>query len=653
MSTMGYFRIAATIPKVKPAAIRDNAKAIIQMFMKACDEGAELVLFPELALTAYTCGDLFLQSQLIQETEKEAIRIIEQSSARGALMIFGMPLSREGKLFNVAVVVRGGNEILGVIPKTYIPNSREYYENRWFASSDEASFDEISIGNQVVPFGTNLLFQHEDHKKTTFSVELCEDLWAPIPPSSHQAISGSQILFNLSASNDLVGKADYRRKLIAQQSARCLSGYVYTSAGSGESTTDAVFGGHALIAENGVILTESSRFSVNPELAIADIDVDLLDHERRISRTFSQSARRENHDRIHRRIQFGGRLHYHRGKRTPIRPIDPHPFVPHELTERDARCSEISNIQAIGLATRLEHIGMKKVVIGLSGGLDSTLALLVTVKAFERMNLPREGIVSITMPGLGTSQHTLGNVKKLCDTVGINLETINIHDSCKRQMEELKHSGEPKDVAYENIQARYRTSLLMNRANMVNGLLVGTGDLSELALGWCTYNGDHMSMYCVNVGVPKTLVRYMVQWFADNGAHTELKCILEDILNTPVSPELLPPDKEGNISQKTEEVIGPYELHDFFLYHAIRHGFQPNKVLHMAVKAFEKIYEEKEIRHWLRFFYKRFFSQQFKRSCLPDGPKVGSVALSPRGDWRMPSDAEVGIWLEELEDENL
>ena len=651
MSELGYFRIAAAVPAVKPAAVRDNADAIINAFINATEKGADLVLFPELCITGYSCADLFLQSRLLNEAEIQAARIIEETAARGAVIVFGMPMARQGKLFNCAVVVRGGNQVLGVVPKTYIPDSREFYENRWFASADEARFSHVTLNSQRVPFGTDLIFRHEDDRRTAFAVELCEDLWGPIPPSSRHALAGAQILLNLSASNELVGKADYRRNLVIQQSARCLAAYAYTSAGPGESTTDTVFGGHALIAENGRLLAESERFPIGTEITLADVDLELLDHERRVSRAFGPAARRELGTIEYRAIWFNGRLQSQKNMvLPPIRPIDPKPFVPANPAEREQRCREISSIQAAALATRLERTGIRNAVIGLSGGLDSTLALLVTVQAFERQAIPKEGILAITMPGFGTTSRTLANVNKLCAELGVTLENIDIRDACTLQMKQLQHSGEPADVAYENVQARYRTSILMNKANMNNALVIGTGDLSELALGWCTYNGDHMSMYAVNTGVPKTLVQYLINWAAETWAPEAVKATLKDILDTPISPELLPPDANGEIAQKTEEKIGPYELHDFFLFHAIRHGFGPRKVRILAQRAFEDVHSSESIDKWLRVFYKRFFSQQFKRSCLPDGPKVGTIALSPRGDWRMPSDAVVQAWLDVLDD---
>ncbi|OQX29476.1 MAG: NAD(+) synthase [Spirochaeta sp. LUC14_002_19_P3] len=648
MSTMGYFRVAAAVPEVKPAAVRANGDALLCTFFEACEQGADLVLFPELALSGYSCGDLFLQTHLIQAAREEALRIIEAASAQDTLIVFGLPLSRGGRLYNTAVVAAKGH-VLGIVPKTCIPNAREYYEQRWFSSADEVPFSEVRFGREQVPFGSDLLFRHKTDCRAAFAVEICEDLWSPIPPSSRHAIAGAQLIFNLSASNEFVGKADYRRALTAQQSARCMAGYVYVSAGIGESTTDTVYGGHAIIAENGRILAESERFRDGSQILLMDIDTDLLDHERRVSSTFRSAIRRET-DINRRVIHFSRRLHEaHEAAGPGRRPVSPHPFVPDNAAERDERCREISAIQSAGLAARLKHTGLKAAVIGLSGGLDSTLALLVAIGAFKRLNLPLEGLYALTMPGFGTTGRTQGNAEKLCSGFGLRLETLDIRVACEAQMKDLNHSGEPSDRAYENIQARHRTAILMNKANMVGGLLVGTGDLSELALGWCTYNGDHISHYAVNCGVPKTLVRCLISWAAETWAPPGVKTVLEDILATPVSPELLPPGGGGEIVQKTEEEIGPYELHDFFLYYAIRHGFAPAKVLHLAETAFNGAHDASDIKKWLRVFYTRFFSQQFKRSCLPDGPKVGTIALSPRADWRMPSDADVSIWLEELD----
>lgn len=648
----GYFRIALAVPDVKPAAVRHNGDAIVQCFMDACEQGANLVLFPELSITGYTCGDLFLQSRLLDAAEAEAIRVIHETSARSSLLIFGMPLARRGSVYNAAVVVRGGNSILGIVPKTYIPNTGEYYEQRWFASAEDARFNEVSFAGQKIPFGTDILFRHENSRETTFAVELCEDLWSPIPPSSRHAVAGATMLFNLSASSELAGKSDYRCRLVEQQSARCLAAYACASAGPGESTTDMVFGGHAIVAENGKILIQSSRFPTASDIVLADIDTELLMHERLASRTYGDSARRELHSISYRTVRFGGRLHYGSAAHGKLyRPIDPHPFIPDNAEEREHRCQEIASIQETGLATRMKHTGIRNVVIGLSGGLDSTLALIITIRAFQRLELPLSGLYPITMPGFGTTKRTLDNVKTLCSCLGLNLDIIDIREICRLQMEDLSHSGTPSEhnTAYENIQARYRTAILMNKANMLEGLVIGTGDMSEMALGWCTYNGDHMSMYAVNIGVPKTLVRYLVEWAAEAWVIPEARAIIHDILDTPISPELLPPDAEGRIAQKTEETIGPYELHDFFLYQAIRRGFSPNKVYWMACSAFPDKYDTAAIAHWLKVFYKRFFSQQFKRSCVPDGPKVGSIALSPRSDWRMPSDADVSAWLAELE----
>ena len=648
MTELGYYRIATAVPAVRPAAIEENAEAIIRSFLTASDQGADLVLFPELAITGYTCGDLFYQSPLLEAAEKALSKIVEATGARSSLLVLGLPLARRGKLFNTAVVVRGGTEILGVVPKTYIPDSGEFYENRWFASANEADFDHVTIAGQRVPFGTNLIFRHEEERRSTFAVEICEDLWGPMPPSSRHAVAGAQILLNLSASNETAGKADYRRDLVRQQSARCNAAYAYVSAGSGESTTDTVFGGHAMIGENGRILAETPILSEGSQLAMADVDLELLDKERRVARAFGSTATQELTQKDYRTIWYTGRLQKSQREKL-LRPVEKDPFIPSNPTTRLQRCEEIFTIQATGLATRLERTGIKNAIIGISGGLDSTLALLVVAKAFERLALAPEGIQAFTMPGFGTTDRTLNNAKELCEGLGVHLKTVDIRPACEVQLNDLGHSGEPSDVAYENVQARYRTAILMNAANMARGLVIGTGDLSELALGWCTYNGDHMSMYAVNTGVPKTLVRHLIAWSAETWASQDVARVLQDILETPVSPELLPPGKNGEIIQKTEDTVGPYELHDFFLYNFLRHGFGPQKILMLAERAFEGLYSRKILLQWLTMFYKRFFSQQFKRSCLPDGPKVGSIALSPRGDWRMPSDASAELWLKELE----
>lgn len=642
MGANSYLRVACAIPTVKPADPAHNAKSIIQSYVSCRSAGANLMLFPELSLSGYTCADLFFQSRLLEEVEVQTLDIIRECSE--GIIVFGLPIPWQDRLFNSALIAQGG-KILGIVPKTYVPDSQEYYENRWFASSGEIGEDRVEIGGEAVPFGANLCFTSDEN--LSLAVEICEDLWAPIPPSSKHAIAGAQILLNLSASNELVAKADYRRELVRNQSARCLAAYIYCSAGPGESSGDTLFGGHALIAENGRILAENQRFPVGADHLIADIDVELLNHERRISRSFGLAAKRELEEFSHSRIEIKPPMMNE--FRTILREVSPRPFVPFNEAERNLRCREIFSIQAAALATRMEHCGIKRAVLGLSGGLDSTLALLVAISALDRLLLPRDGIHAITMPGFGTTKRTLGNVKKLCAAFGIKLEIIDIRASCRLQMEELGHSGQAGDTAFENIQARHRTALLMNKANMLGALVIGTGDLSELALGWCTFSGDHISNYSVNSGVPKTLVQYLIRWSAEGYSQNEIRDTLLDILDTPISPELLPPDSKGDISQKTQDEIGPYDLHDFFLYYAIRYGFGPSKVCALAAKAFGTAYESRIIRKWLRVFYVRFFSQQFKRSCLPDGPKVGTIALSPRADWRMPSDAQADAWLKELD----
>ena len=668
---LGYFRVGAAVPPVRPGAVRANVDAMLALAYDAVPEGVELLVFPELCVTGYTCADLFLQQTLLDAADHELARFLKGTERLDMLILVGAPITAGGLLYNAAVVCQKG-QILGIVPKTFLPNAREFYEQRWFASGAETANGVACVAGQEVPFGADLLFCADSAGGPTLGVELCEDLWSPLPPSTRHALAGADVICNLSASNELVGKAPYRRALIAQQAARCLAGYVYASAGVGESSTDLVFGGHCLITENGQTLAESARFETNPTLTIADLDIMFLRHERRQSQTFVKAVEQA------RRPATGG-LEFREIvfdaadvppaplRRTPVR----HPFVPADSAERGERCAEIFAIQSSGLATRLRHCGAKNAVIGLSGGLDSTLALLVTVEAFERAGLPHENILGITMPGFGTTTRTLGNVKKLAKQLGIRLETIDIRAACTQHLKDLGHDGTTGDVTYENTQARERTQLLMDKANQTGGLVIGTGDLSELALGWCTYNGDHMSMYGVNAGVPKTLVQHLVEWVAEHKETPATAAVLEDILDTPISPELLPPDAKGHIAQKTESVLGPYELHDFFLYEMVRRGSPPEKILALALEAFRVTdselrvggskratrntkhemdgYAESTIKECLTRFLTRFFAQQFKRSCLPDGPKVGSICLSPRGDWRMPSDASAAEWLKRLE----
>ncbi|MCK5805918.1 MAG: NAD(+) synthase, partial [Lentisphaeria bacterium] len=546
-----------------------------------------------------------------------------------------------------AAVVQRGN-ILGVVPKIFLPGSNEYYEPRWFSSGSSLTPVTTTVAGQCdVPVGCDMLFRDADHPDFCFCVELCEDLWAPIPPSGARALAGATIIANPSASNELVGKAEYRRDLVRQQSARCLAAYVYCSAGVGESTTDMVFGGHCMVAENGTMLAERERFLSEPGLTVADVDVQFLRHERVGNKTFAHGKAVASREGAAQVVSFTSRSSADAADLR--RRVDPHPFVPADDARRHDRCQEILAIQSTGLATRLQHTGLRDVVVGLSGGLDSTLALLVCIDAFQRLDLPLAGIHAVTMPGFGTTKRTKGNADALCEQLGIPLATISIEAACKQHFQDIGHDGTTTDIAYENVQARERTQILMDMSNMQNALVVGTGDLSELALGWCTYNGDHMSMYAVNTGVPKTLVSYLIATYAKDKADPATAVILEDILDTPISPELLPPDENGDIAQKTESVVGPYELHDFFLYHVVRCGFSPPKTLFLAEKAFEGMYPPEELKRWMKVFLQRFFGQQFKRSCLPDGPKVGTIALSPRGDWRMPSDAAAADWLESLE----
>jgi len=655
-SDFGYVRVAAAVPSTHVADVAANVRNMLELAGKAAAERADFLVFPELCITGYTCADLFHQDTLLDAAERGLLEFCRETAGGSCVYVVGAPVACGGLLFNCGVVVQSGR-ILGAVPKTFLPQHNEYYEARWFAPADAAPTDHVRIGGVDVPFGADLLFCTPDGR-VTVGLEVCEDLWAPVPPSSRLAVDGALLLLNLSASNEQVAKADYRRELVRQQSARCLAGYVYASCGFGESTTDLVFSGHTMIAENGVLLAEGERFQVEPQLIVADIDLEFLRHERAHNITFGQAVRHAVAD-----ASRGGRAGGRCGPRTvemgelPAasgfpedlrRRVDPHPFVPADPARRSERCEDIFAIQSTGLATRLRHIGCNDVVIGLSGGLDSTLALLVTVEAFRLLGLDRAGIHAVTMPGFGTTKRTRGNVEALCSGLDIPLLVVDIREACRRHLEQIGHDARTPDLTYENAQARERTQVLMDLANKVHGIVVGTGDLSELALGWCTYNGDHMSMYGVNGGVPKTLVRYLIEYVADLPAFAGVAVVLRDILATPISPELLPPDENGEIAQKTEDTLGPYEIHDFFLYHFVRRGHPPEKLFHLARVAFGARYSPEMLRETLERFLRRFFAQQFKRSCLPDGPKVGSVALSPRGDWRMPSDARVDEWLRRL-----
>jgi NAD+ synthase (glutamine-hydrolysing) len=645
----GFARICAAVPSVKPAAVEKNLRAIIELIHGAKKELPDLLLLPELSLSGYSCGDLFRQNSLLQSSRKALMTLAEETLHLDFPVITGLPLLINSGLYNCAAILSRGR-VLGIVPKTYLPNSNEFYEQRWFSSGRSSREEFISLSQGEIPFGTDLIFQDELNPLMRFGIEICEDLWSPLPPSTALSLAGALIIANPSASNELVGKADYRKQVTSQQSARCIGTYAYASAGPGESTTDTVYGGHTLIYENGKLLKEGERFQTESSWICSDTDLEFLEHQRISSPSYSQAMELEASDCRTIGYQGGSSIVSLSGSKDLRRRVDPHPFVPSSEEDREVRCREIFSIQSTALAARLKHIGCKAAVLGLSGGLDSTLALLVTREAFKRIDLPQEGLQCFTMPGFGTTNRTKSNAQILCEEMNIPLEVLDIQDICTRQLEDLNHHGEPSDVTYENVQARQRTMHLMNKANMLGGIVIGTGDLSELALGWCTYNGDHMSMYAVNTGVPKTLVRYLVQFVADQMDNKKAAGILYDIIDTPISPELLPPDKQGKIAQKTEDVIGPYELHDFFLYQFVRCGFGPSKTLYLAQIAFDGQYEKSVIKGWLKKFIGRFFSQQFKRSCLPDGPKVGTIALSPRGDWRMPSDSDPEIWLNELED---
>ena len=621
----GFVRIAAAVPQLRVADCTFNTGQVVALAQQAEHERVQVVCFPELCLTGYTCGDLFHQQHLLQEAERSLSRLLAESLALTPALIVGMPVRVGAHLYNAAVVVQGGR-VLGAVPKTFIPNHREFYEKRWFTSGASAP-GEVHLTGHRVPFGTRLLFTD---RAFTFAIEVCEDLWAPIPPSSHHALHGAEVLFNLSASNELVGKQAYRKELVGQQSARCLAAYVYASAGVGESTTDLVFAGNALVAENGAMLAESVRFKPESQLIVADVDVERLQAERLRSTDFEQVPPGD----AYRVVELE---EAHHKTFTLKRTIGKSPFLP-PAEKRDEHCGDLYAIQAAGLAKRWQHTGARTLVLGISGGLDSTLALLVCVRAADLLGYDRGRVIGITMPGFGTTDRTYTNALGLMQSLGIAVREISVREACLQHFKDIGHDVQVHDVTYENAQARERTQVLMDVANRENGLVVGTGDLSELALGWATYNGDHMSMYAVNSGVPKTLVRYVVGWLAERlGGETGR--ILKDVLDTPVSPELLPADSQGRIAQKTEDLVGPYELHDFFLYYMLRFDFTPEKIFFLAHEAFKGDYTDAEIRKWLRTFLRRFFAQQFKRSCMPDGPKVGSVALSPRGDWRMPSDA--------------
>ena len=632
-------KVAAAVPKVSVANPKWNVQHIENLIIQAEGHGVEIIVLPELSLTGYTCGDLFAQQVLIDEAEAALIHLMNFTRSLDIIAIVGLPVAYGGALLNCAAVVQKGR-IMGLVPKTYLPNYKEFYEMRWFTSANAIARDaQVWMCGQQVQLSAAQLFHTPS---CTFGVEICEDLWATVPPSSLQTLNGAEIVFNLSADNDLVGKDAYLRSLIIQQSARCIAGYVYVGCGFGESTQDLVFGSKAYVAEYGTVVAEAKHHSIEPQLLESEIDVERLRGERRLNTTFSACA--------HHTAGFVDFAVVDTALISPrdftiSRKINPHPFVPtgHHL---DERCEEIFSIQAEGLAKRLQHTGCHNAVIGISGGLDSTLALLVAVRTFDLLKYSRKDIIGITMPGFGTTGRTYNNALQLMRELGVSMREISIAKAVEQHFDDIGHDPADHDATYENSQARERTQILMDVANQTGGIVVGTGDLSELALGWCTYNGDHMSMYGVNAGVPKTLVRHLVRWVARQSDERTAATLI-DIINTPISPELIPANEQGEIQQKTEDLVGPYELHDFFLYHVLRTGFRPSKIAFLAYQAFKGIYTEDIINRWLTTFYRRFFAQQFKRSCLPDGPKVGTVSLSPRGDWRMPSDASDEAWLVE------
>ena len=653
----GYIKVASAIPSVKVGDCHYNLQEIEQTIVRAEGQGVEVIVFPELSITGYTCQDLFRQQILLDVTEQTVVMLLDFTRQLDIISIVGVPVQVGSILLNCAAVIQKG-ELLAIIPKTYLPNYNEFYEKRWFASSQDLHpTDIIYAGSRVHVTPQPTIFH--TYTGATFGIELCEDVWAPEPPSTKLTLSGADIIFNLSASDELIGKHAYLCQLLSQQSARTMSGYVYSSSGFGESTQDVVYGGNALIYENGVCLAESERFSFQPQMVVSQIDYEKLRAERRNNTTFVNAQRTGYSNNDIRHIE----CHSVSTERDFVlmREVSPTPFIP-KTNDMKASCEEIFNIQVAGLAKRLVHTNSKRVVIGISGGLDSTLALLVCVKTFDKLNLPRKGILGVTMPGFGTTDRTYTNAMNLMRSLGVTVREINIRKACMQHFEDIGHDVSVHDVTYENSQARERTQILMDLSNQVGGLVIGTGDLSELALGWATYNGDHMSMYGVNVSVPKTLIRYLVQYVAESPSQLGVtvgdndirsRATLKDIINTPISPELIPADAEGNISQKTEDLVGPYVLHDFFLYYFLRCGFRPAKILMLAKHVFasadaEYHFDDETIEKWLNTFLRRFFSQQFKRSCLPDGPKVGSVSLSPRGDWRMASDANSTLWLNDI-----
>jgi NAD+ synthase (glutamine-hydrolysing) len=643
---LGFLRVGAAVPELRVANVDFNVDAIIELLRKARNEGVQIVTFPEMALTGYTLGDLIQQQALLLKAKKGLRDILNECAGNAMVVVVGMPLSVEQKIFNCAVVLNSGR-ILGVIPKTLLPSYKEFYEDRWFSPSTDARSDTIELAGQRVPFGTDILFELRGTASASVGLEICEDLWVPLSPHEYQAMAGATVLLNLSASNEVLGKADWRRIMVSSESGRCIAAYCYVSSGIGESSNDVIYGGHAIIAENGVILQESNRLSSGSQLIISDIDLDRLAHDRRVSTSFHDISRQSRTFRtVETEVQDLAPSKLWRA-------LDPRPFVPADPARRAERCKEIFSMQVAALAKKLSGANRSHVVLGVSGGLDSTLALLVAVKTMDFLGLPRSNVHAYTLPGFGTTRRTRINATKLCQALGVSFGQVDITRTCRSHLRDLRHEGQ-EDVVFENVQARYRTEFFFNKANELNGMALGTGDLTEVALGWCTFAGDHISHYHVNVSVPKTLVRFLVRWVADEElADSPAQKVLYSILQTPISPELLRPEN-GKIIQKSEEIIGPVELADFYLYPFIRFGMRPGRILYLANEVrkqglFERQYTLDDLYRWLNSFIERFFANQFKRTCLPEGPKVGSVSLSPRGDWRMPSDAETRLWLEDLE----
>lgn len=649
MDNYGFIKVGAASPMVRVADCKYNAEQIYKIIQEAEQKNVSVVLFPELCITGYTSGDLFSQQLLIDKAKESLIWLCEQTKDLSIISIVGLPMSLEGRLYNVAAVI-GGGQVYGIVPKVFLPNYGEFYEKRWFSGAADLKNNYVRIKgenfDQEVFVSDTVIFRMHN---MSFAIEICEDLWTAVPPSGFHALHGADVIFNLSASNETIGKHTYRKALVQQQSARCFSGYVYASVSSGESTTDLVYSGTTIIAENGELLAEGERYTFDNQLVTADIDIEVLRQERMRNKSFSISKYKDFNIPEYTFISVDQVWEGQKKKDFILsRSFCNTPFVPKCSKELARNCEDAFAIQTTGLAKRLLHIGAKNTVIGISGGLDSTLALLVLVSTYDKLGLDRKNIWGITMPGFGTSGRTYENAIELMKLLGISMKEISIKESVTQHLKDIDHDINIHDVTYENAQARERTQILMDFANKVNGLVVGTGDLSELALGWCTYNGDHMSMYAVNAGVPKTLAQAITRWYGDTLADEKLKAVLHDVVDTPVSPELLPTDNKGEIAQATENVVGPYELHDFFLFYMLRYGFSPRKIFFLASEAFGDKYDKATMLKWLTLFYKRFFNNQFKRSCLPDGPKVGPVSLSPRGDWKMPSDASYRLWLDEL-----